>query len=134
MTAHRKWAALVCILLVLLPWSLSDFWIFIALEVLAFALYAMSFNLLLGFGGMLSFGHAAFFGVGAYSAAIFFKRSGLDVEWMFTLAPLVAMGVSAAMAGLIGYFSIGFPSQSLFHILAVPSFACSIRKNFCDFD
>mgnify|MGYP000462576656 FL=1 len=92
MTSHRKWAALVCTLLVLLPWSLSDFWIFIAIEVLAFALYAMSFNLLLGFGGMLSFGHAAFFGVGAYSAAIFFKRSGLDVEWMFTLAPLVAMG------------------------------------------
>jgi len=106
MTAHRKWAALVCTLLVLLPWSLSDFWIFIAIEVLAFALYAMSFNLLLGFGGMLSFGHAAFFGVGAYSAAIFFKRSGLDVEWMFTLAPLVAMGVSAVMAGMIGFFSV----------------------------
>jgi branched-chain amino acid transport system permease protein len=62
--------------------------------------------LLLGFGGMLSFGHAAFFGVGAYSAAIFFKRSGLDVEWMFTLAPLVAMAVSAAMAGMIGFFSV----------------------------
>ena len=106
MTAHRKWAALVCTLLVLLPWALSDFWIFIAIEVLAFALYAMSFNLLLGFGGMLSFGHAAFFGVGAYSAAIFFKRSGLDVEWMFTLAPLVAMAVSAAMAGMIGFFSV----------------------------
>jgi branched-chain amino acid transport system permease protein len=55
---------------------------------------------------MLSFGHAAFFGVGAYSAAIFFKRSGLDVTWMFTLAPLAAMLVAAAMAAVIGYFSV----------------------------
>lgn len=96
----------VCALLALLPLALTDFWIFIAIEVLAFALYALSFNVLLGFGGMLSFGHAAFFGVGAYSAAIFFKRSGLDVVWMFTLAPLVAMAVSAVVAAVIGYFSV----------------------------
>ena len=106
MTAHRQWLAVVCAVLLLLPWVLSDFWIFIAIEVLAFALYAMSFNLLLGFGGMLSFGHAAFFGVGAYAAAIFFKRSGLDVTWMFVLAPLAAMCVSAAMAAVIGFFSV----------------------------
>ena len=85
MKSQRALTLLACTLLVLLPFGLSDFWIFIAIEVLAFALYALSFNLLLGFGGMLSFGHAAFFGVGAYSAAIFFKRSGLDVVWMFTL-------------------------------------------------
>ena len=106
MNSQRAWTLLVCTLLVLLPFGLSDFWIFIAIEVLAFALYALSFNLLLGFGGMLSFGHAAFFGVGAYSAAIFFKRSGLDVVWMFTLAPLVAMTVAATAATVIGYFSV----------------------------
>ena len=106
MNSQRAWTLLVCTLLVLLPFGLSDFWIFIAIEVLAFALYALSFNLLLGFGGMLSFGHAAFFGVGAYSAAIFFKRSGLDVVWMFTLAPLVAMAVAATAATVIGYFSV----------------------------
>ena len=61
MNSQRAWTLLVCTLLVLLPFGLSDFWIFIAIEVLAFALYALSFNLLLGFGGMLSFGHAAFF-------------------------------------------------------------------------
>ena len=43
-----------------LPLALSDFWIFIAIEVLAFSLYAVSFNVLLGYGGMLSFGHAAY--------------------------------------------------------------------------
>lgn len=106
MRSATLWVAGVCAVLALLPFVLSDFWIFIAIEVLAFALYALSFNLLLGFGGMLSFGHAAFFGVGAYSAAIFFKRSGVDVVWMFTLAPLVAMAVSAAAAAVIGYFSV----------------------------
>jgi ABC-type branched-subunit amino acid transport system permease subunit len=41
--------------LLALPFGLSDFWVFISVEVLAFALYAVSFNLLLGYGGMLSF-------------------------------------------------------------------------------
>ena len=63
-----KRLAAAAIVLLALPFALSDFWTFIAIEVLAFALYAVSFNLLLGYGGMLSFGHAAFFGVGGYAA------------------------------------------------------------------
>ncbi len=97
---------IACLALLGLPWVISDFWLFIAVEVLAFALYALSFNLLLGYGGMLSFGHAAFFGVGAYSAALLFKRSGLDAALVFTLMPAVAMGVSAVVALLVGYFSV----------------------------
>lgn len=104
--SNRLLTALVCASLVLIPWSLSDFWLFIAVEVLAFALYALSFNFLLGFGGMLSFGHAAFFGVGAYSAALFFKNSHLDVQWTFALVPLVAMSTSATVAVVVGYFSV----------------------------
>jgi len=89
-----------------LPLALSDFWLFIAVEVLAFALYAVSFNILLGYGGMLSFGHAAFFGVGGYAAAILVKQAGLPGGVAFMLVPLVAMTVSAAFALLIGYFSV----------------------------
>ena len=95
-----------CLVLLFLPWLASDFWVFIAIEVLAFALYALSFNVLLGYGGMLSFGHAAFFGVGAYSAALLFKRSGLDSTLVFILMPLAAMAAAAVVAVLVGYFSV----------------------------
>lgn len=94
------------IALLALPLALSDFWIFIAIEVLAFSLYAVSFNVLLGYGGMLSFGHAAFFGVGGYAAALLFKKAGLPPALAFALLPLVAMGAAAASAVIIGFFSV----------------------------
>lgn len=92
--------------LLALPSGLSEFWIFIMIEVLAFALYAVSFNILLGYGGMLSFGHAAFFGVGGYTAAFVVKQSGLPPVLAFVCLPLAAMFVSAAAALVIGFFSV----------------------------
>jgi len=89
-----------------LPFALSDFWIFIAIEVLAFSLYAVSFNVLLGYGGMLSFGHAAFFGVGGYAAALLVKKTGLSAGLAFALLPIVAMGISAVVAAIVGFFSV----------------------------
>jgi branched-chain amino acid transport system permease protein len=94
------------IVLLGLPLLLSEFWTFIAIEVLAFALYAVSFNVLLGYGGMLSFGHAAFFGVGGYAAAILIKKAGLPSGLAFALLPFAAMAVAAVFAALIGFFSV----------------------------
>ena len=96
----------IFIALLALPLALSQFWLFIAIEVLAFALYAVSFNVLLGYGGMLSFGHAAFFGVGGYAAAILAKKAGLSAVGAFVLMPLAAMAAAAAAALLIGFFSV----------------------------
>ena len=89
-----------------LPFALTEFWTFIAIEVLAFALYAVSFNVLLGYGGMLSFGHAAFFGIGGYAAAILMKKAGLPAGLAFALVPPAALVVSASLAVLIGLFSV----------------------------
>ena len=100
-----NWPALLVIALlaaIALPFGLTDFWTFIAIEVLVFALYAVSFNLLLGYGGMLSFGHAAFFGVGGYTVAILAKHGGLPLTIAFIAAPFVA----AITAALIGFFSV----------------------------
>jgi branched-chain amino acid transport system permease protein len=94
------------IALAAMPAVLSDFWLFIAIEVLAFALYAVSFNVLLGYGGMLSFGHAAFFGVGGYAAALFVKKAGLSAGLGFALQPLVAMVAAGVGAAIIGFFSV----------------------------
>src|SRR5204863_1271442 len=100
-----RWA-LPALVLLGLPFALSEFWLFIAIEVLAFALYAVSFNVLLGYGGMLSFGHAAFFGVGGYAAAILVKKAGLPAGLAFVCLPFAAMAAAAAFAALIGFFSV----------------------------
>ena len=73
-----------------------------AMKVLCFALFACAFNLLLGFTGLLSFGHAAFFGTSAYITAYFCKEMGLSPEFG------IALGVlgSAALGLLIGSLAI----------------------------
>jgi branched-chain amino acid transport system permease protein len=98
--------AIAAAVLLALPLALSQFWTFIAIEVLAFALYAVSFNVLLGYGGMLSFGHAAFFGVGGYTAAILLKKAGLPPGLAFALVPFAALLMSALVALVIGIFSV----------------------------
>jgi branched-chain amino acid transport system permease protein len=105
-SAGGRLAAAGGIALLALPLALTDFWIFIAIEVLAFSLYAVTFNVLLGYGGMLSFGHAAFFGVGGYAAALLVKQAGLSAALAFALVPAVAMAVAAAVAAVIGFFSV----------------------------
>lgn len=95
-------AALLMVCGIAVPFVVSEFWTFIAIEVLVFALYASSFNLLLGYGGMLSFGHAAFFGVGGYATALLVKKGGLSVGLALVGAPLAA----AAVAAVIGYFCV----------------------------
>lgn len=71
-------------------------------EVLIFAIFAMSLDLLVGFTGMTSFGHAAFFGVGAYAVAILGVHLGLN-GW---LGLVVAVVLSALVALVIGFFCI----------------------------
>jgi branched-chain amino acid transport system permease protein len=71
-------------------------------EVLIFAIFAMSLDLLIGYTGLLSFGHAAFFGASAYTVAILGVHLGLS-GWIGFGAGIVA---SAVLAAVIGFFSI----------------------------
>ena len=66
------------------------------MKLLCFALFACAFNLLLGFTGLLSFGHAAFFGSAAYVAGWLIKHQGLTPE-----LALVAAAFAAAVLGLL---------------------------------
>src|SRR5207302_708010 len=74
----------------------------LALDILLWGLFAMSVDLLLGYVGLLSFGHAAFWGLGAYAAAIAAKSTGVP----FAIAALVGAGASAALAVPFGYLAI----------------------------
>ena len=74
----------------------------LASEILIFALFAMAFDLMLGYAGMLSFGHAAFFGLGAYSTGIILKNLNPSVP----LALLGGVVVSSLAGFVIGFLSI----------------------------
>jgi len=71
-------------------------------DLLVAALFAASLHAIMGPGGMHSFGHAAYFGVGAYAAALLVRTAGWPVEASLLLAPVVA----GAFAVLYGWFCV----------------------------
>lgn len=85
-----------------LPWLLGPYGLAIATEMLIFALFAASLQLLMGVGGIVSFGHAAYFGLGAYGAALLVRHYGLPMEAALWAAPVLA----AAGAALFGWFCV----------------------------
>jgi branched-chain amino acid transport system permease protein len=84
------WACLLC-----LPFLLPSHALLIS-EITVIALFAMSLDLILGYSGIVSLGHAAFFGMGAYSAALFAKHINPD--------PLLGLAIATAVTALLGAF------------------------------
>ena len=74
----------------------------LALDILLWGLFAVALDILLGYGGLLSFGHAAFWGSAAYAAGLLSKQFGLP----FPIAVLGAVVVAVALALPIGYLSV----------------------------
>jgi branched-chain amino acid transport system permease protein len=103
---HPAWLAAAGLVLLALPLLLPTFWVWMAVEIFAFALFAASLHLLMGQGGMVSFGHAAYFGLGAYGAALLLKLAGWPMPLAFLAAPVVA----AVAAAVFGYFSVRLTS------------------------
>ncbi|WP_372958393.1 branched-chain amino acid ABC transporter permease [Marinobacter sp.] len=96
-------ALLVAIaLLIALPWFAPFFYIFIFTEILILGLFAVSFNLIFGYTGMLSFGHAAYFGMGAYTTAMLL----LHLDWPFVYTLFAAMILSGLLALVIGFLCV----------------------------
>ena len=71
-----KWLKQAIIVLILLAFpfflerGISQYYLYLAIKIMVWALFAVSFNLVLGYGGMMSFGHAAFFGIAAYTCSL----------------------------------------------------------------
>ena len=102
--ARRRvpWALGVFLALLLVPWLGSRFVTFLATEIVILALFATSLNLLLGTTGLVSFGHAAYFGIGAYACAILMKTHGVP----FPLALAAAGAIAGAFAIAFGFFCV----------------------------
>jgi branched-chain amino acid transport system permease protein len=97
--AEKILTAAAALLLLALPWIGDAYLTKVAIEVLTFALAAFSLNFLIGVGGIVSFGHAAYFGLGAYAAGLLVTKLGLPMEPALLAAPLIA-GLGAALFGL----------------------------------
>lgn len=96
------WGVSALAILLVLGAVLSDFQLVLATDMLIAALFAISLNLILGFGGMVHFGHAAFFGLGAYTVGILVTRYQVPVFVSMLLAPVV----SGLAAVVIGWFCV----------------------------
>jgi branched-chain amino acid transport system permease protein len=89
------------IALVLLPFVVPPYQTVLLSYGLVFAIAALGFNLLLGYTGLLSFGHSAYFGVGAYAVAFVVKYLKIDSMEVLLLAGILGSAVVAALFGLL---------------------------------
>jgi branched-chain amino acid transport system permease protein len=86
--------------------SSGSFVVLLATRAMAFAILAMSLDILLGFTGLASLGQAAYFGIGAYLTAVLATKFHFGMGWDFWLVVVLGMAIGAALAALFGLFAI----------------------------
>ncbi len=94
----------IIVIILIFPLFLSEYYITIGIEIFVMALFALSFNLLFGYTGLLSFGHAAFFGAGAYACALTLKHISSSIFLGLSGSILI----SGVLALIIGFFCVRF--------------------------
>ncbi len=96
------WLVLALAVSVVLPLVVGVFWVHVLTEILIMGLFATSFNLLFGYMGQLSFGQAAYYGIGAYTTALMLTKASLPLP--------LCMGASMLLAGIFalifGFFCV----------------------------
>lgn len=93
---------LLTVLLFIAPLVIPVYWVMLLSEVLIMGLMAVSFNLLLGYTGLLSFGQGAFFGIGAYTAALMLQGGYENLFVILFSGTLIAL----LAALVVGFFSV----------------------------
>ena len=119
--ASPRLAAVLLLGAIALPWLLDalgmDYYLSLASRVLVYAVAATSLNLVLGYGGMVSFGHAAFVGLGAYVTGILISEGVSAGGWHL----LATVAVTALAALLIG--AISLRTRGVYFIMITLAFA-----------
>jgi branched-chain amino acid transport system permease protein len=100
----KKYGPLILLaLLALLPLTgMGTYWLHIFILVIMWSVIGMAWNLLGGYCGQVSFGHAAFFGLGAYTSGILYQKLGISAWWGLPLSVIVA----SAGALIIGFICL----------------------------
>jgi branched-chain amino acid transport system permease protein len=96
----RKTLFIVIALLAGMPFMVSSYWVFLFTEVFILALFATSFNLLLGYTGLVSFGQAAFYAVGAYASALILKHLSSSL-WAALGGGVLAAFILSLLIGIL---------------------------------
>ncbi len=96
-------AVLVLVVLALLPFYIGLYQVQLLTYGLIASITALGFNLLLGYTGLLSFGHSAFFGIGAYSVAFLLRDAGIHSMELYIL---IGVPIAALMSALFGYICV----------------------------
>src|SRR5947209_4652138 len=116
-TRHLLIAAAIAVALVI-PFVLKSFFVFQLTLVMVYGLAILGLNLLTGFNGQFSLGHSAFYGIGAYTAAILMNRWEVDYFWTLPAAGAVCFAIG---------FLFGLPALRLQGLyLALATFALAI--------
>lgn len=123
------WLGGLLILLLAAPLALNSYLLSVLILVLYSAYTGQAWNVMMGFAGQLSLGHALYIGVGAYTAAALFMHFGLD-PWLGSLA---AMGISAAFGAAVGYLAFRFGIGGVYFALLTIAFAEFTRIGFDHF-
>src|SRR5262245_27496383 len=100
--SRAAWLAVLGAALIALPWVAGEFYVNLTSQILIAAIFAASINLLLGYGGLPTLGHAAYVGVAAYVSALLYLKLGL-AHWLS--APIALLGTTL-MAGAFGWIAL----------------------------
>lgn len=116
----------ICVLVFLAPQFLGKYEMNIIITILSTAYLAQCWNLMSGLTGQFSFGHAAFYGLGAYTSSLLYVDYGIS-PW---LGLIVGMAVAGVIAAIIGYLSFHYNLRGDYFALATLAFAEILRAVF----
>jgi branched-chain amino acid transport system permease protein len=122
-------AALFSVLLIA-PWLVNDYLLTVLIVVLYFAFTGQAWNIMMGFAGQLSLGHAIYAGLGGYIAAVLFARFGI-APWIGFLA---VIPVAAACGATIGFLAFRFRVAGVYFAILTIAFAEFARIGFDHLD
>jgi branched-chain amino acid transport system permease protein len=112
------------------PWIVNDYLLTVLIIILYSAYTGQAWNIMMGFAGQLSLGHAIYVGLGAYIAALLFTRYGVG-PWLGLLA---AIPVAAACGAVIGFLAFRFSVAGVYFAILTIAFAEFARIGFDHFD
>jgi branched-chain amino acid transport system permease protein len=130
--ASGRASVLLAILLAVLcaaPWLAGDYLLTVLITILYLAYVGQAWNVMMGFAGQLSLGHAIYVGLGAYSAAVLYVDFGIP-PWIGMLA---AIAIAAACGALIGYLAFRFGVGGVYFAILTIAFAEFARIGFDHF-
>ena len=116
--------------LLIAPWLVNDYLLTVLIVILYFAYTGQAWNIMMGFAGQLSLGHAIYAGLGGYVAAVLFTRYGVG-PW---LGFLVAIPVCAACGAVIGFLAFRFGVSGVYFAILTIAFAEFARIGFDHLD